>query len=763
MSACADDKSKRKRHRSRSRRRRRRDNGSADAAREPRRTAPTETVAPVEGPWLPAAQSLPGSIPFDVGPRPASQRDLQRSVLNYICASPEFGPFPVSAVALNAGLRRAFVKAGFSRSDLAMLRGPATAAAILGISRELRSVDSSAAMVLDETGLDDVLILEADPAKISCARSLLASGAVVTKNPAKVSSADPRLGIVVPNGRDQPVSSTAGGRTPRKVTDGSPKDRHADAAANAQAELDALLADSSSDADAPTIPVQAWTPPVKAQNALTGFAKTHGSRSPDGSSPDGSTRANRGQQLRQVRVPPEDDVPPGDWHQSGRLQTEVPSFSSTRCPAYGSSATVAACLPRRGAEHSVHSAPPFQVEADGKPQNFGDFMELATRAAAVFAGDALSSARGESRNDVTQRQSQHRNFSLPSGSDVQQSPQFSSPSAGRPNVEGAPSEWATNSVWGSPSELGTPSSIQWLPSPSGRRGSGELPPAPTYIQGHSIYQGVLPYVDPQDGRSERARSRSRSPKKNGPEKLHGDSWEAPRPKTGLKLLGETSPVAERWRYPVVDESRRSYVGYLPAVFTSDQVTLFYNRVSQGTDWKQPLNSRGDPIPRKTSWMVTRGCSCSYGYGGIEVAPQEYPIWMLEIMQVAMPLCGLPQPMEWPNACNLNYYQDGGMSVGWHSDDERLFQGKFTDCRILSLSLGAVRKFELRVNWPEKADDQTVYKLPLGSGDILTMEGMVQKHFQHRVPKEGGITEPRINLTWRWVMMHSPKCPAGRSR
>eukprot|EP00435_Cladocopium_sp_Y103_P012829 s1579_g3.t1 len=51
---------------------------------------------------------------------------------------------------------------------------------------------------------------------------------------------------------------------------------------------------------------------------------------------------------------------------------------------------------------------------------------------------------------------------------------------------------------------------------------------------------------------------------------------------------------------------------------------------------------------------------------------------------------------------------------------------------------------------------------LGTGDIMTMEGMMQKHFQHRIPKEGCV-EPRINLTWRWIRKHYPECPAFRSR
>merc|ERR1711874_543420 len=112
----------------------------------------------------------------------------------------------------------------------------------------------------------------------------------------------------------------------------------------------------------------------------------------------------------------------------------------------------------------------------------------------------------------------------------------------------------------------------------------------------------------------------------------------------------------------------------------------------------------------------------------------------------MPSCGILDKKDWPNSCNLNLYEDGAMSVGWHSDDERLFQGKFRDILIVSLSLGVKRRFELRLNWPEEGE-KPLRGMLLGSGDIMTMEGMTQKHFQHRVPKEDDIEGPRINLTW----------------
>merc|ERR1712060_929347 len=128
----------------------------------------------------------------------------------------------------------------------------------------------------------------------------------------------------------------------------------------------------------------------------------------------------------------------------------------------------------------------------------------------------------------------------------------------------------------------------------------------------------------------------------------------------------------------------------------------------------------------------------------------------------MPKCGIRDRDDWPNCCNLNLYEDGGMSVGWHSDDESLFQGKFTDIYIISLSLGVTRKFELRLNWPEKGESRGK-EISLKSGDLMTMEGMVQKHYQHRVPREENVEGSRINLTWRWTVKHRPRCPAGRKR
>ena len=128
--------------------------------------------------------------------------------------------------------------------------------------------------------------------------------------------------------------------------------------------------------------------------------------------------------------------------------------------------------------------------------------------------------------------------------------------------------------------------------------------------------------------------------------------------------------------------------------------------------------------------------------------------MIGIMERVMPLCGLHDPEQWPNSCNLNQYESGAASVQWHSDDESLFENPSEGFSIISPSLGAKRSFEIKGKWR----DAPVQSIALRDGDVFTMEGHTQKHYVHRVPKEiaQGV---RLNLTWRWVTIHCAGCRA----
>jgi len=216
---------------------------------------------------------------------------------------------------------------------------------------------------------------------------------------------------------------------------------------------------------------------------------------------------------------------------------------------------------------------------------------------------------------------------------------------------------------------------------------------------------------------------------------------------GIELLGDLAPENANWTYPLLDQEWRCFAGYLKEALTPEERGRCFELVRRGTTWLQP-SGRWGPLPLKTAWMCAEEFkTCKYRYGGAEVLPVAFPNWMQEVMATCMPLCGLLDPSQWPNSCNLNLYVDGQHSVGWHADNEDLFQGKFQDCRIISLSLGQTRKFELKCG-------KDFHRLDLGDGDLCTMEGMTQKHYQHRVPKEfDKKLGERINLTWRWIVKH----------
>lgn len=263
-------------------------------------------------------------------------------------------------------------------------------------------------------------------------------------------------------------------------------------------------------------------------------------------------------------------------------------------------------------------------------------------------------------------------------------------------------------------------------------------------------------------KKEKKEKTEKKDKKRGPtipDKLFGEWWEFPREQVGLTLVKDRSPQA--WQYPVWDDKRRCFAGYLPSIWTPQQCNMYFTLIDSSVQWLQPEGDKG-PMPRKTAWLVRPGCECQYNYGSFQVPPSPFPPWMVNLMSEVMPTCGINSMMEWPDCCNLNLYVDGNHSVGWHADDESLFQGKHQDITIVSLSLGISRRFEIRYNWPETAEEDDAMCIVLNNGDLMTMEGMTQKHMQHRVPKEGA-PGPRINLTWRWVKRHRSACPMAQYR
>ena len=97
-----------------------------------------------------------------------------------------------------------------------------------------------------------------------------------------------------------------------------------------------------------------------------------------------------------------------------------------------------------------------------------------------------------------------------------------------------------------------------------------------------------------------------------------------------------------------------------------------------------------------------------------------------------------------NSCLLNLYHDGDEGMAWHSDDEKTLE---PDGAIASLSLGAERKFSFR-----HQKTRQVISVPLEAGSLLVMHGVTQDNWHHALPKTKKVTQARINLTFRTMLV-----------
>ena len=227
----------------------------------------------------------------------------------------------------------------------------------------------------------------------------------------------------------------------------------------------------------------------------------------------------------------------------------------------------------------------------------------------------------------------------------------------------------------------------------------------------------------------------------------------------LLLVGEG---AAGWERCVDDAWCRSFSSVRRCPFSDDDLSRWWQAALDQTPWQRPAVRGGRLLPRSAAWFVKKGCSCSYEYNATEWPSVEFPDWLLEVERAVWDTLrqGNSKDIPAPNSCVANFYEDGAQSVDWHADNEPLFEGLLRDCCIVSLSLGETRRFELRrrrdLTNPKKHIESVV--LDLHDGDIITMEGCFQKHWYHRVPRQPGVTLPRINLTWRTISCHSAACP-----
>jgi alkylated DNA repair dioxygenase AlkB len=159
-----------------------------------------------------------------------------------------------------------------------------------------------------------------------------------------------------------------------------------------------------------------------------------------------------------------------------------------------------------------------------------------------------------------------------------------------------------------------------------------------------------------------------------------------------------------------------------------------------TPWRQQiitLYGRSIASPRLSAWHGDPGAV--YSYSGLRLEPEPWTPVLKIARERVEALAGTQF-----NSVLLNRYRDGQDSMGWHSDDEPELGRNPV---IASASFGAARRFlmqhkkqRLRREWL------------LEDGDVLVLGGSTQHYWRHHVPKTRQPVGPRINLTFRWIVV-----------
>jgi alkylated DNA repair dioxygenase AlkB len=179
-------------------------------------------------------------------------------------------------------------------------------------------------------------------------------------------------------------------------------------------------------------------------------------------------------------------------------------------------------------------------------------------------------------------------------------------------------------------------------------------------------------------------------------------------------------------------------GFIPAGETR---ALFAALRSEVSFLQRPIVVFGREVmqPRLSAWIGDP--DAVYRYSNVVHQPLPFGPVLLALRTRIAAFVDLPF-----NSVLCNLYRDGDDAMGMHSDSEPELGPEPV---IASLSLGAPRKFLLRAR-KQHSENARALDLTLVDGSLLVMRGTLQREFKHGVPRERGLSEPRMNLTFRRI-------------
>lgn len=179
--------------------------------------------------------------------------------------------------------------------------------------------------------------------------------------------------------------------------------------------------------------------------------------------------------------------------------------------------------------------------------------------------------------------------------------------------------------------------------------------------------------------------------------------------------------------------------FYPNFLSKDQADYLLKNLIENVKWKQEhINFMGkvSPIPRLTYWYSKE--NKEYIYSGIKVLPIPFPQIIKRLNRLIEEKSGYTF-----NSVLLNFYRNGDDKVAWHADDEKSLGDKIN---IASISVGAERDFQFK----SKHNPDNKKELNLTHGSLLVMHNPIQDHWLHQIPVRKKVSEPRINLTFRYI-------------
>jgi alkylated DNA repair dioxygenase AlkB len=182
------------------------------------------------------------------------------------------------------------------------------------------------------------------------------------------------------------------------------------------------------------------------------------------------------------------------------------------------------------------------------------------------------------------------------------------------------------------------------------------------------------------------------------------------------------------------------VNYYGKLLNKKDADVYLNSLLETIEWRNDeavIFGKKIITKRKVAWYGEKPFEYTYSNTTKYALP-----WTKELLELKTLI--EKETGETFNSCLLNLYHNGEEGMAWHSDGETDLK---KDGAIGSMSFGAERKFAFK----HKRSNEKV-EMILEHGSLLVMKDATQTHWLHRLPPTKKVTTPRINLTFRTIVV-----------